>query len=132
MIQKAEQRKMPLGFQVMLMSLLLMSVELYQSMPGLYVFFLGGMTATLLALSFLFMQKKISLHMIGISALTAFAMGISLETGENMSSLIALLFIACGAVASSRLSMKAHNYSELTLGFISGLLPQILLWRLWL
>ncbi len=132
MIQKAEQRKMPLAFQVMLMSLLLLSVELYQSMPGLYLFFLGGMASTLIALGFLFLQKKVSLHMIGMGALTSFVMGISLETGENISYLIALLFVVCGAVASSRLLMKAHNYIELTLGFLTGLLPQLILWRFWL
>lgn len=132
MIENPQQRKLPLGFQLMLMSLLLMSIELYQTMPGLYVFFLGGMTSTLIALTFLYLKRKISLHMIGISALTAFVMGISLETGENLSTLIALLFVACGAVASSRLYLKAHNKTELLLGLLSGLLPQLMLWPLWL
>lgn len=132
MIEKPEQRKIPLGFQVLLMSLLLMSNPFFEMMPGLYLFFLGGMTSTLLALLLLYLRRKISLHLIGISALTVFAMGISLETGENLSYFIALLFVACGAVASSRLYLKAHTISELLLGLISGVVPQLILWYLWL
>jgi hypothetical protein len=132
MIEKPEQRKIPLGFQVLLMSLLLMSNPFFEMMPSLYLFFLGGMAATLIALVFLFLHKKVSLHMIGISALTVFAMGISLETGENLSYFIAFLFVACGAVASSRLHLKAHTPSELLLGLISGIVPQLILWYVWL
>lgn len=132
MIEKPEQRKIPLGFQVLLMSLLLMSNPFFEMMPGLYLFFLGGMASTLLALLLLYLRRKISLHLIGISALTVFAMGMSLETGENLSYFIAFLFVACGAVASSRLYLKAHTKSELLLGLISGVVPQLILWYLWL
>lgn len=132
MIEKPEQRKTPLAFQVLLMTLLLMSNPFFEMMPGLYLFFLGGMASTLLALLLLYLKRKISLHLIGISALTVFAMGISLETGENLSYFISLLFVACGLVASSRLHLKAHTTSELLLGLISGVVPQLILWYLWL
>lgn len=132
MIEKAAQRKIPLTFQLLLLGLLLLSSDQYKTMPELYGFFLGGMTSILVALSFLYLNRKISLHMCGIAALTSFAMALSLETGENLTRLIALLFATSGAVAASRLYLKAHNATELLLGLVTGALPQWVLGYLWL
>jgi hypothetical protein len=37
-----------------------------------------------------------------------------------------------GVVASSRLEMKAHTPKELVIGFLLGIIPQLLLLHLWL
>jgi hypothetical protein len=37
-----------------------------------------------------------------------------------------------GVVASSRLEMKAHTVKELVIGFVLGIIPQVLLFRFWL
>ncbi len=70
--------------------------------------------------------------MIGISALTAFVIGLSLKNELNTVSLVAFLVVLNGLVASSRLVMKAHSNKELLIGFLCGILPQIGLLYYWL
>lgn len=45
---------------------------------------------------------------------------------------IVLLILLNGFVASSRLEMKAHTNKELIIGFVLGVIPQLLLLFLWL
>ena len=70
--------------------------------------------------------------MIGISALTVFAIGISLLYQTNILFLISFLILMNGMVAASRLQMKAHTTVELVLGFFIGLIPQLALGWFWL
>jgi len=100
--------------------------------PELYYFFFGGLMSAVIAFILLFVKIKASIHLIGTSALTAFVIGLSIHYQHNSLSLISILFVINGMVASSRLEMKAHTIKELALGFIIGLLPQILLLWLWL
>lgn len=70
--------------------------------------------------------------MVGISALTVFIIGFSLHIQSNHIYLAASFILLTGIVASSRLSMKAHDSKELIAGFIAGVLPQISLLYFWL
>jgi len=86
----------------------------------------------LLALFFLYFDKKISIHLIGISALTCFIIGISLAFEVDLLYTISFFIVTIGLVASSRLVMNAHNYTEIVLGFLAGSIPQIILFYFWL
>jgi hypothetical protein len=86
----------------------------------------------LFALIFLFCKIKASIHMIGISTLTAFVIGLSIHNQIDIISTITFLILMNGVVASSRLAMKAHSNKELIIGFFSGLLPQMALLVFWL
>jgi hypothetical protein len=46
--------------------------------------------------------------------------------------MIAFLVFMNGVVASSRLEMKAHTYKELVIGFLLGVIPQLLFFPFWL
>jgi membrane-associated phospholipid phosphatase len=70
--------------------------------------------------------------MVGIVALTFFVIGLSQYVEIPMLYTISTLILLIGFVASSRLVMKAHTFTELILGFICGALPQIIFWPLWL
>ena len=100
--------------------------------PELFFFFLSGLISTFLAFIFLFAKLKASIHMIGISALTFFIIGISIHNQINSISLISLCFFVTGLIASSRLQMKAHSIKELVFGYAIGVLPQVGLWFFWL
>ena len=100
--------------------------------PELFFFFFGGLLSTLLTLLFLFGKIKASIHMIGISSLTSFVVGLSLHNQINFMYYIAFLILMNGIVASSRLEMKAHSNIELAIGFLLGLLPQLALYFFWL
>lgn len=132
MVSDLSQRKIPLIIHVFLIFILIEKSITINRVPELYFFFFGGIISAIIAFIFLFLRIKASIHLIGISSLTAFAIGLSIHNQVNILNLIAFLILMNGLIAASRLEMKAHNNKELALGFCIGLLPQIALWFLWL
>ena len=132
MLSDISQRKIPLLLQLLLTIVLLQKSVTIDRFFELYFFFLSGLISILIAFLLLFFKFKACIHMIGISTLTFFTIGVSLENSLNINYLIALLFLITGAIGSSRLQLKAHTMSELILGYCIGMLPQIGLWWLWL
>ena len=132
MIAKISQRKIPLIIHSFLIILLVRKSITLERYPELHFFFLGGLMSTLLALILLFGNIKASLHMIAISSLTIFIIGLSMHLRIHIPFTIAILILLNGFIASSRLEMKAHNNKELIIGFVLGVIPQLLLLFLWL
>ncbi|RTY89498.1 hypothetical protein EKM01_14230 [Flavobacterium sp. RSP46] len=132
MVSKISQRKIPLILHCFLIILLVRKSITIDSYPELHFFLLGGLLSSLLALILLFLQIKASLHMIAFSSLTVFIIGLSLHLQIQNIFTIALLLLLNGMVATSRLEMKAHTIKELFLGFVLGIIPQLLLLVLWL
>lgn len=132
MIADISQRKIPLIIQCFLTILLIRkSITIYH-FPELHFFFLAGLISTIIALVLLFFKIKASLHMVAVSALAIFAIGLSIHNQiQNLNSIVFLVLIN-GFVASSRLEMKAHTPKELVIGFLLGVIPQILLLFFWL
>lgn len=132
MLSDLNQRKIPLVMQMILTIVLITESVTIARFPELFFFFLSGLISTFLAFIFLFAKLKASIHMIGISALTFFIIGISIHNQINSISLISLCFFVTGLIASSRLQMKAHSIKELVFGYAIGVLPQVGLWFFWL
>lgn len=132
MIPELSERKLPLVIQCFLFILLVRKSITIERYPELHFFFLAALTSALIALVLLFANKKVSLHMTGISALTVFVFGLSLHHHTPNTVLIVFLVLMNGFVASSRLIMKAHTPKELIMGVLVGSIPQILLLFLWL
>lgn len=132
MISKISQRKIPLVIQSFLTILLVRKSITLDHYPEFHFFFLGGLLSTVLALALLFLSTKASLHAIAISAFTVFVIGLSIHSQTRNINLIAFLVLMNGFVVSSRLEMKAHTPKELVIGFLLGIIPQLLLLRFWL
>jgi hypothetical protein len=125
MIANITQRKKPLIIQCFLTIVLLQKSITIDHFPEFFYFFLGGLISTVLALILLFFRTKASLHMVAISALTVFVIGLSIHYQTRNIPWIAFLVLMNGFVASSRLEMKAHTPSELIIGFLCGFIPQL-------
>ncbi|RBN49674.1 hypothetical protein [Flavobacterium psychrolimnae] len=132
MVSKVSQRKIPLLLHCFLIILLVRKSITIDRYPELHFFLLGGLLSSLLALILLFGNIKASLHMIGMSSLTVFIIGLSMHLQIQSTFTIAALILLNGIVASSRLEMNAHTNKELIIGFILGAIPQLLLLVLWL
>ncbi|TBX70693.1 hypothetical protein EZL74_03190 [Flavobacterium silvisoli] len=132
MLSDIAHRKIPLLLQMMLFTILIEKSITIDRFPSLYFFFLGGLFSTLAAFLLLYAKIKASIHMIGMSALTVFIIGLSLKNEINTINLVTFFVIMNGLVASSRLAMKAHTNSELLIGFLCGALPQLILLYFWL
>lgn len=126
------ERKIPLLIQSFLLIFLVRKSITLERYPELHFFLLGALLSTLIAMMLLFVRKKASLHMMGISALTVFVFGLSLHFQTQNIFAITFLTLMNGFVASSRLVMKAHTFKELIIGLFLGTIPQILLLYLWL
>lgn len=132
MLSDTSQRKIPLLLQIALTYILIEKSVTIDRFPELYFFFLGGICSTIIAFFLVFAKIKASIHMIALSALTFFVIGLSLHSQENNLYTVVLLFLITGIVASSRLAMKAHTMKELIFGYLIGMIPQLLLLYLWL
>jgi hypothetical protein len=132
MMADLSQRKLPLIIQCFLIILLVRKAITIEHYPELHFFFLAGLLSTTIALILLFINVKASLHMITISSLAIFVIGLSIRTQIQHINLIVFLVLMNGFVASSRLEMKAHTNNELVFGFFIGLVPQLLLMQIWL
>ena len=131
MLSDKAERRIPLAIYAVLLLVLIKKCITIGRFPELYFFFFASLISTVIALILVFMKRKASLHMIGIVSLTVFAIGISIHSQVRMNEIIAFLVVCIGLVASSRLEMKAHTYTELALGALTGLLPQLVLWYFW-
>ena len=132
MISEISQRKIPLVIQCFLTILLVRKSITLDHFPEFYFFFLAGLLSTIVALVLLFFKIKASLHLVAISALTIFVIGLSIHNQTRNINVIAFLVLMNGIVASSRLEMNAHTPKELVIGFLLGIIPQLLLLRFWL
>ncbi|NUY80564.1 hypothetical protein HUK80_06635 [Flavobacterium sp. MAH-1] len=132
MLSELSQRKIPLFIQCLLLYILITKSITIDAIPELFFFFAGAAISSLLAFALSFLKIKASLHMLGISALTAFVVGLSFHNQVNALLIVVGLVALNGFVATSRLEMKAHTGSELAIGFCCGLIPQIVLWYCWL
>jgi len=131
-LEQVWERKIPLMIQnILLLAIIKLVFDSYIN-PELYFFFVGILFSSLSALLLVFMKTKASLHQMGISGVTFFAMALSIHFQVNMIFIIACLLFANGWVASSRLYTKSHTMVELVLGFFLGVVPQVLMLNFWL
>lgn len=132
MFASISQRKLPLIIQCFLIILLVKKIITINHYLELHFFFLAGLLSILIAIVLLFFKIKASLHMIAISSLTIFVIGLSIHTQIQHLIFIVFLVLMNGFVAASRIEMKAHTNNELVIGFFLGLIPQLLLMQIWL
>lgn len=132
MLSEISQRKIPLLLQIMLFSVLVEKSVTFERFPILYFFFIGGIFSTIIAFILLYLKTKASIHMIGMSSLTVFLIGLCLHNEINAVHTVAFFIIMNGVVASSRLVMEAHSNKELFIGFLCGAIPQAVLVFFWL
>lgn len=132
MMANVNQRKVPLIMQMALTYVLLQKSITLERFPELFFFFLGGFASTFIVFLLIYVRFKASIHMVALSALNFFVIGLSMHFQINLIYTIASLFLLSGLVASSRLYMQAHSQEELVAGYLCGCIPQIVFWYFWL
>lgn len=132
MLPETSQRRIPLVLQCFLYILLVKRSIVIVRYPELHFFFLGALFSTILALICSLFKIKASLHMVAISGLAVFVIGLDIHSQMHNPYWPAFLILMTGVVASSRLEMNAHTPKELLIGLAAGILPQVLFLYLWL
>lgn len=132
MVPDNKQRRLPLAIHCVLLFILLKYSFSIVVIPELYYYFLGSLISAGLALFLIIFNYRASLHMMGITSFTIFIISVSAYYHTGYITLIAIMVLCCGFTASSRLMKKAHSADEIITGTLIGIIPQIILWSLWL
>ena len=98
----------------------------------LYYFFVGILLSSITCLILNILNFKSSIHMIAISGLFMFFIALSIHFSINILGSIAIVVFLMGAIATSRLSLKAHTNAEVIIGTVVGIIPQLILIPYWL
>lgn len=130
-LQEVKERRWPLMFYAALSFVIMKFVLDSFDFPELYFFFLGIFTSTLMALFFVMTNHKVSLHMMGLGGILVFVLMLSIHFNLNLIYTISFLIAISGLTASSRLLFGAHDYNQLTVGFLLGVIPQLLISFYW-
>ncbi|WP_299249549.1 hypothetical protein [uncultured Lacinutrix sp.] len=131
-LKTTKERVIPLSLNIIICVLIILRVLPSYQIIELYFFFIGILISTIICLVLAILNFKASIHMIGISGVLMFAIAISLHFGKNLNGSLALFCLIAGAIATSRLHLKAHTNVELIFGFCIGLFPQLSILSYWL
>jgi len=131
-LETIEERRLPLLMNGIILLLILNRVFPSSEIPELYYFFLGILISTITCLALALIKFKASIHMIGAAGFFMFAVAVSIHFKININGSLALMFIILGAIATSRLHLKAHTSIELVIGFFVGLTPQLIILKYWM
>jgi len=131
-LENTKERIYPLILYGIILLVTLKRVILPTLTVELYFFILGVLVSNLACLFMAFFKLKASLHMAAIAGAFMFFVALSIHFSINLNNVLALMCVAIGAVATSRLHFMAHNYKELILGLFVGILPQLILVTYWL
>jgi hypothetical protein len=131
-LETTKERIWPLILNCTIVILILSRVLTQNEIPELYFFFIGILCSTLACLILAFLNFKVSIHMIASAGLFMFVVAIGIHFKININGTIAFMCIVMGAIATSRLHLKAHSTIELIMGFFIGLIPQLIMLNYWL
>lgn len=131
-LKTTKERVYPLILNGVLTLLILKHIITPTALVELYFFFIGILISNMACLILAVLRFKASIHMIGISGVFMFFIALSIHFGININTPVALMAITMGAVATSRLHLKAHTNTELVIGTFIGLIPQLILVPFWL
>jgi len=131
-LKTTRERIIPLTVNCIILLLIIRKIFPQNDILELYFFFIGILITSLSCLIISALKFKASIHMAAISGILMFFIALSIHFSVNINGTLALLAIIIGAVATSRLHLKAHSYLELIVGFFLGLLPQLITLNYWL
>ncbi|MGK0253275.1 MAG: hypothetical protein ACI9OE_000740 [Mariniflexile sp.] len=131
-LKSTKERIFPLILNCFIIIIVLQRIVTASQIIELYFFFVGVLISSMTCLMLAIIKFKASIHMISISGLFMFFIALSIHFSININGTLALMSIITGAVATSRLHLKAHTYKELIMGVFIGALPQLILINYWL
>ncbi len=130
-LKDVRERKWPLVFYIFLIWIILKFVLNTSDYPELYFYFTGILFSSMIGLLLVLLNYKVSLHMMGLGGLTMFLVFLSVYFNLNLVYTISFFVAIGGLTATSRLHLKAHDYSELIFGYLLGVLPQATVFYIW-
>lgn len=131
-LENTNERIFPLVLNCIITVIVVQRILTPSQVIELYYFFVGILISTMTCLMLAIFKFKASIHMTAISGLFMYFIVLSIHFSININGTLALMSIIMGAVATSRLHLKAHTGKELIIGVFVGMIPQLILINYWL
>lgn len=131
-LNTTKERIFPLFLNCIIILIVLQRVIKPSQAIELYFFFVGVLISNMACLILAVFKFKASIHMIGVSGIFMFFIALSIHFSININGTLAFMAIIIGAIATSRLHVKAHTPIELIIGIFIGFIPQLILVSYWL
>ncbi len=131
-LKSTQERIIPLALNCIIIFIVIQRVLPQNELIELYCFFIGILLSTMACLMLSILKFKASIHMIASGGVLMFFIAISIHYNININGAIAVFCVLIGAIATSRLHLKAHTNIELIIGFFIGVVPQIIMLNYWL
>jgi len=130
-LESIDERKFPILFFILL-SFMIGKILLNIQIVDLLAFsFFGVAIALCTTYLFFSLNTKTSLHTLGIGGIIGFVIVMSYEYQLNFNLIIAILILLGGLIAVSRLMLKAHKPKEVYIGFLLGIISQLISFQLY-
>lgn len=126
------ERKYPLYIGLTLLIMVLYKVIPNNFAVELHYYFLGLIAATFSALILLFLNFKCSIHLLGMGSFLMYLINLSIHFQIAITLAIGITTFLCGLTASSRLYLNAHTRAEVLIGFMLGVISQLITVKYWL
>ena len=126
----AQDRKYPFLVSALFYYLTARALKGFNLPVEIYFLLLGG--ALIILVSFTLLRYyKVSAHVSGLAGILAWLLYVSISLKLNLLTLIIATILIIGLVATSRLYLKAHTFTEVLLGFLIGFTAMLsILWLL--
>ena len=131
-LESPSERVFPLVLNCIITIIIVQRILTPSQVIELYYFFIGILISSMTCLMLAIFKFKASIHMIAVSGLFMYFIILSIHFSININGTLALMSIITGAVATSRLHLKAHTGKELLMGVFVGIIPQLVLVSYWL
>jgi len=125
-LETINERKFPILFFFILNLLLGLRLLEFNIVEILALSFIATAVALIFVFILFYSKIKTSLHTLAIGGLIGFLMFLSYHYQIRILVLIASLFLLFGIVSIARLKLKAHTQKEVFLGFIIGIVSQLM------
>ena len=118
-MENSHERIIPLIINAFLFYLTYYLLSRYNAPDILRIYILAGAVCIFVAI-LMSWRWKVSLHMIGIGALTGAVLFVSIRYRVNLNLYLIMLILFSGIVGFSRLFLNAHNPFQVYLGYLVG------------
>lgn len=120
-MENSQERIIPLIINAFLFYLTYYLLSRYNTPDILRIYILAGAVCIFVAI-LISWRWKVSLHMLGIGALTGAVLFVSIRYRVNLNLYLILLILMSGLIGFSRLFLNAHNPFQIYLGYLVGFL----------
>lgn len=98
----------------------------FSYMPKLYTIFILGTLVSVMISFFITLFYKLSIHMVGAAGLLTGTMLMMMNSEKSLTTVLLGVVVLNGLIATARLYLKAHTVKELYVGFMIGILGQMM------